>query len=231
MDKMNLEPIPNVQLPLFVYGEPAENLAELLPVVWNATQALISLDPIIRSRGLDAVLELGAQRASPLVAYLIAACIDDADMHIRRRAIYIVADLIAIDAGGLPANEEIRKVIISYLRYASDKIVYSLLEVALIDPFSEASIYQVFNVCPLAGKALGEILADGKNPMPIRLKATHFVGWIGYAETLPILKRLLDRLEGRRSEQYAMTFAPRSRHLDDELIPVLRIAINRLTSA
>jgi hypothetical protein len=228
---MNLEPIPNIQLPLFVYGEPAENFFELLPMVWNATQALISPDPTTRSRGLDAVLEIGAHRASPLVAYLIATCIGDADLHIRRRAIYIVADLIRVEVGGIPAYEEIRNVIINYLHNAAEKLVYCLLEVDLIDPDCEISIYQIFNVYAMAGKYLGDILADGKNPMPIRQKAIHFVGWIGYAETLPTLKRLLDRLEGRRSEQYAMTFASRSRHLDDEIIPILRIAINRLTSA
>ena len=227
---MSLEPIPDIQLPLFVYGEPAENIAELLPAVWNATQALISPDATTRQRGLEAVLELGAQRASPLVAYLIAACMSDTDLHIRRRAIYIIADLISIEAGGLPAKEEIRKVIIGYLHSASEKIPYNLLEVALIDPFSEASIFQIFNVCPLAGITLGKILADVKNPVPIRQKAIYFVGWVGYQEVLPVLKRLLERLETRQSEQYTMSFAAKLRQHDDEILPALRIAIERLIS-
>jgi hypothetical protein len=228
---MSLEPIPNVQLPLFVYGEPAaEDMAELLPVVWNATQALISPDGDTRQRGLDAVLELGAQRASPLVAYLITTCLCDPDLHIRRRAIYIVADLTMVEPGGMPAHEEIRKVIISYLQNATEKIVYKLLEVALVDPYSEQSIFQILNLCPLAGKYLGEILADGKNPLPVRHKAIHFVGWVGYIEALPILKRLLDRMETRQSQQYAMSFASQIHQPDDGIMAALRIAINRLTA-
>jgi hypothetical protein len=227
---MSLESIPNIQLPLFVYGEPAENITELLPAVWKATQALISPDSVTRQSGLDAVLELGAQRASPLVAYLIATCLGDPDLQLRRRAIYIVSDLITIEPGGMPANEEIRKVIISYLQNATERIVYSLLEVALIDPYSDSSIYQIYNICPLTGKCLGDILADGKNPLPVRQKAIHFVGWVGYTETLPILKRLLDRLEKRQSEQYSMSFASTLRPMDDGIIAALRIAINQLTT-
>ena len=56
---MNFNTIPNVQLPLFVYGEPTENIAEVLPVVWNATECLASPDAITRQHGIDAILELG----------------------------------------------------------------------------------------------------------------------------------------------------------------------------
>ena len=227
---MSLDSIPNVQLPLFIYGEPDENIAELLPAVWNATQALVSPDDVTRQRGLDALLEMGAQRASPLVAYLIATCLGDADMFIRRRVIYILADLISIEAGGMQANEDIRKAIINYLQNATERTIYGLLEVALIDPNSEESIYQILNLCPFSGEYLGEILTDRKNPFPMRQKAIYFVGWVGYTEVLPILERLLDRLETRQSRQFTMSFASKSIHLDEGIIPALRIAINRLTA-
>ena len=227
---MSLESIPNVQLPLFNYGEPEEDIAELLPAVWNATQALVSPDAITRQRALDALLELGAQRASPLVAYLIATCMGDADMFIRRRVIYILAELITIEPGGMQAHEDIRSAIINYLHNATEKTIYGLLEVALIDPNSEGSIYQILNRCPFSGKYLGDILADRKNPLPIRQTATYFVGWVGYTEVLPVLERLLDRLETRQSRQYAMSFATESLRLDEGIIPALRIAINQLTA-
>jgi hypothetical protein len=64
---MNYNPIPNIQLPLFIYGEPTENILEVLPVVWNAAESLASPDPLTRNHALDAILELGVQRVSPLV--------------------------------------------------------------------------------------------------------------------------------------------------------------------
>jgi hypothetical protein len=225
---MNIDPISNIQLPLFVYGEPVENINEVLPVVWNATESLASPDAVTRQHGIDALLELGAQRVSPLVAFMIAACLNDRNIYIRRRVIYILADLINREPGIRSTPENIRKTITNYLHNMGEETIFGLMEVAVIDPLAEKSIYHLLNTCPFAGKFLGNILTEWKNPLTIRQKAIHFVGLVGYMEALPVLERLLDRLEARHRGQYAMTFAPASIKSDEDIMPYLRIAIEQL---
>ena len=227
---MNFNPISNLQLPLFVYGEPTANLVDVLPAVWSATESLASPEAISRHRGMDALVELGAQRASPLVAYMLATCLTDTDIYIRRRAAYIVADLINHDPSMNQTSEEVRRAASTYLHNMREETIFGLLEVALLDPLVEKSIYYLFNECPVAGSYLGNILSQYKNPVPIRQKAIYYVGTVGYTEALPVLERLLARLEARSTGQYSMSFAPSVTKTDDEIIPFLRIAIHQLSS-
>ncbi len=227
---MTIESLTNTQLPLFVYGEPSENIKELLPVIWNATESLASSDPVTRQHGLDTLLELGAQKASALVAFTIATCLNDPEIYIRRRVVYILADLIARVPGVKPAPEHVRKAVTHYLHRMNTEIVLALLEVAVIDPQAENAIYQLLNSCPTAGHCMGEIMTEWKQPLPIRQVAIHFVGMVGYMEELPALERLLDKLESRHSGQYAMSFASGAPRNDGDLIPHLRIAIEQMSS-
>jgi hypothetical protein len=226
---MNFDPISNVQLPLFVYGEPVDNINELLPAVWNATESLASPEAVTRQHGIDALLELGAQWVSPLVAFMMATCLSDQDIYIRRRVVYILADLINKESGIRHAPDSIRETVTNFLLNMRAEMIYGLLEVALIDPLVEKSIYHLLNTCPFAGKYLGDILTEWKNPLPIRQKAIHFVGLVGFMETLPVLERLLDRLKARQRGQYTMSFAPASIKSDEDIMPYLRIAIQQLS--
>lgn len=227
---MNFEPIANLQLPLFVYGVPAAKIDELLPNVWVATEALASPDSTTRHHGIDALIELGVQRVSPLVAFMVAACLSDPDIFIRRRVIYILADLILNEPVVSQTPENVRKTVTNYLHNMREETIYGLLEVAAIDPLVEKSIFHLLNACPSAGKYLGDILAQWKNPLAIRQKAVYFVGLVGYLEALPVLERVLNRLEARQSGQYAMSFAPPSIKSDEDILPSLRIAIHQLTA-
>jgi hypothetical protein len=227
---MNTEPYIDIQLPLFAYGEPAENLADLLPVVWNATEALSSPDVVTRQHGIDTLLELGAQRASPLVGFMMATCITDPDIYIRRRVVYILADLVKTAQEEKQVNENIRITVNNYLHNMGEGTLAGILEVAVMDPQVDQAICQILNQCPYAGRYLGEILSDWKNPLPIRQKAIHFVGLVGYTEALPVLERLLDRLEARQTSQYAMSFASSSAKSDEDILPYLRIAIGQLNN-
>ena len=227
---MNINTIPNVQLPLFVYGEPTENLTDLLPVVWNATECLASADSITRQHGIDAILELGAQKVSPLVAYMIATRLGDPDIYIRRRAIYILADLITWEPGNSQEVDNIRRSVTNFLHDIGEETIFGILEVAVMDPQTEKPIYNLLNACPSAGKYLGNVLAEWKNPLAIRQKAIHFVGLVGYLEVLPVLERLLDRLEARQNEQYTMSFAASSIRSDEDIMPYLRIAIDKMNT-
>ena len=227
---MNFNPISSLQLPLFVYGEPTANILDVLPAVWNATEALASPEAVTRHHGIDALVELGVQRASPLVAYMICTCLNDPDIYIRRRAIYILADLITNGPVANQTSEDVRKTVTNYLHNMRAETIFGLLEVTVMDPMVEKSIYHLFNACPYAGRYLGDILSQYKNSLPIRQKAIYYVGLVGYTEALPILERLLNRMEARLNGQYAMTFAPLSNNPDDDIIPNLRIAIHQLSA-
>lgn len=227
---MNFDPLPSLQLPLFVYGEPAENIDELLPTIWSATEALASPKPTTRHHGIDALLELGVQRVSPLVAFMVATCLSDPDIYIRRRVAYILADLIINEPVVSQTPETVRKTVTNYLHNMREETIYGLLEVAVIDPLIEKAIYHLLNACPFAGKYLGDILAQWKNPLPIRQKAVYFVGMVGYIEALPILERILNRLEARQNVQYVMAFAPPSIKSDEDILPSLRTAIQLLSA-
>jgi len=227
---METENIPILQLPLFDYGESIANIVELFPAVWQATECLTSPDPSTRQLGIDVLLELGAQRVSPLVAYMVATCLSDPDIYLRRRAVIIVADVLTSDLNSKQNPEEVRKVIVNYLHNMNEATVFGLLEVAVADPQVEKSIYHIFNACPYVGRYLGDILSQWKNPLLIRQQAIYFIGLVGYLEALPVLERLFNRLEARQIGQFAMSFAPPTIKSDDDLLPYLRVAMDRLSA-
>src|SRR4030042_436619 len=105
MVPMETEPIPLLQLPLFVYGESVSNIVELFPAVWKATESLTSPNLINRKLGIDALIELGAQRASPLVAYMIATCLNDPDLNIRQKVVIILGDLLTREHNREPVRD------------------------------------------------------------------------------------------------------------------------------
>ena len=201
-----------------------------VPTVWRSAEALTSPDVITRQQGLEALLEVGAQKVSPLVAYMVATCINDTDVQIRRKVATILADLITGEGTGRQALDDVRKVVTNFLHNMSEATAFSLLEVSVADRHSDKSIFHLFNLCPQAGKYLGEILTEWKSPLTIRQKAIYFVGLVGYLEALPILEKLYNRLESRQNGQYLMEFAPPSIKSDDSLLPYLRIAIEQLNA-
>lgn len=227
---MDTNSIPTVQLPLFLYGEPVKSIVELFPAVWKATEQLTSPDSITRQRGIDALLEMGAQKVSPLVAYMIATCLNDPDLYIRRRVAFILADLITTELNGRQTAEEVRLTVTNYLHNMREATVFGLLEVAVADPQADQAIYHIFNACPYVGKYLGDMLMEWKNPLTLRQKAIYFIGCVGYLEALPVLERLRNRLEARQNGQYAMEFAPPAIKSDDDLMPYLRIAMHQLNA-
>lgn len=227
---MDTDPTSTVQLPLFEYGEPVKNIVELFPAVWNAAEQLTSPEAINRQRGIDTLLEMGAQKVSPLVAYLIATCLNDPDLYLRRRVVFILADLITTDANGRQVPDEVRATVISTVHSMREDMAYGLLEVSLVDSLADQALYHIFNACPYAGKYLGDMLTEWKHPLLIRQKAIYFIGLVGYLEALPALERLLNRLEARQNGQFAMAFAPPAIKSDDGLMPNLRIAIKQLSA-
>ncbi len=227
---MDNETIPILQLPLFDYGESITNIVEMFPAVWKATECLTSQDSSIRQGGIDELVALGAQKVSPLVAYMVATCICDPDISIRKKVSYILADLITAEPNARQSPKDVRMAVTNYLHNMREATVYGLLEVAIADEQAEKSIFHIFNACPYVGRYLGDILTEWKNTLAVRQKAIYFIGLVGYLEALPVLERILNRLEARQVGQYVMAFGPSSTKSEDNLLPYLRIAINQLNA-
>jgi hypothetical protein len=155
---------------------------------------------------------------------MIATCLNDPDIFIRRRVVYILADILVGEQNGRRALDEVRKVVTHILSHMNEITILGLLEVSVADKQSDRAIFQLLNMCPYAGKHLGEIVSQWKQQVPIRRKRSILSGMVGYLEALPILERIYNRLEARQNGQYLMDFAPASTKSDDALLP-LRIAI------
>lgn len=157
-----------LQLPLFAYGETVTNVVEIFPAVWKATEALTSPDAPTRLNGIDALAEVGAQRVSPLVAYMLATCLFDEEINIRKKVLQLIADLVVKDASGHQTPGEVMRVVTHYLHNMHDEMIYALLEISVSDTSADPYIYHLLNACPYGGKFLGDILIQWKNPLPIR---------------------------------------------------------------
>jgi hypothetical protein len=71
---------------------------------------------------------------------MIAICLSDPDIYIRRRVIYILADLINNEPVGRQAPENVRKGVTNYLHNMREETIFGILEVAVIDPLVEKSL-------------------------------------------------------------------------------------------
>ena len=218
-----------LQLPLFDFGQAITNIEEIFPAVWKATESLTSPEASTRQRAIDALLEVGAQKGSPLVAYMLTTCLGDTDLFIRRRVAFILADLISMEPNGKEIPPEVRNVVRNTLHNMKEALVYGLLEVSVADQHADQAIYHLFNACPYVGKYLGDILTEWNHPLAIRQRAIYFIGLVGYLDAMPVLERLLNRLEARQTGQFTMAFAPPSIKSDNDLLPYLRTAINQLS--
>lgn len=227
---MDFEPLPadTLQPSLFELNEAATGVLELFPAVWSAAEDLISPEAALRHRGLDRLLEMGAARLSPLIAYLLATRLADPSLDFRLRVVSALASLLRPDVEGFVAPEAVRRQLFHTLGQMRTRTIFALLEVLVADAKAENDLARLLNACPYAGKHLADILAERRNPLPIRRAAAQMIGRVGYLDAIPALERLAARLEARLSGQQAMPFAPPAQPDESELYPVIRDVLIRL---
>lgn len=213
---------PITQPALFELLEASTGAMELFPAVWSAAEGLVSSEVKTRLAALAWLVELNAQRLSPLVAYLVATRLADPDLEMRHQVVQVLGDLLTLDKEGRTADENVRQTIATYLSQMRTRLVFSLLQVA--EKFSDidANIARLFNACPYAGEHLVEILSDRNNALAIRQKAIYFVGLVGYLDAIPALEHLENRLEARLSGQQTMPFTQASTLDEEDLLPTIK---------
>jgi HEAT repeat protein len=215
------------QLPLFALEE-SKGSIELFPAVWSAVEDLTLSDPKIRWDALDRLLQLNAQRFSPIVAYILVTRLGEPDLKLRTRIVQALGEILVPDENGQPAPEEVRKSLAYYLSHLRTRRIFSLLQVSAFDSGMEGHVARLLDPCPFAGNHLLDILSDIKAPLDIRQQAAQMIGRVGYLDALPALERLAARLVARLNGQKSMPFAPPSIAFEGDLLPAIHKAIDLL---
>ena len=197
-----------VQPALFDFSEKSTGAMELFPAVWSAAEDLVAPEAATRQSGLKSLIELGAPRLSPLIAFLVATRLTDPNLRIRKQVVQVISDVLLPDKQGRLAPEAVTRCLKNYLSQARVRLIYALLEVVSHSTEMDRHVSRLLNQCPYAGNHLSSILSDRKIPLLIRQKAAHLIGLVGFLDAIPILERLAARLEARMTGQQSMPFAP-----------------------
>jgi len=213
---------------LFDDWETSTGALELFPAVWSAAQGLAHPDLKVRQAALDKLVEMGAPRLSPLVAYLVATRLLDSSLEIRQRVVNILGDLLVLDPEGRETDRVVRQYVTAYLSQMRTRNVYSLLQVAAQVEGLDGAVALILNACAYAGEHLSDIFNDRKIPLSIRKKAVQLAGEVGYLDVIPDLERLQGRLASRLEGQQSMAFAPPAAEDEMELLPLVNQALDLL---
>lgn len=205
-----------------------EGMAELFPAVWRAAEGLAAPEADTRHAALDSLLAMDAVRIYPLIAYLMATRLTDADVEVRARIVQALGEVFASDGRRRSATEEVRQLLRHHLSQMRKRTVYAILQVAARDPDSSPHVARLFNACPYAGNHLADILASRSSELEVRVQAANFIGQVGYLDTAPALERLLNRLESRQNGQRSMPFAPPMERHEAALLPAIKDALRAL---
>lgn len=215
---------------LFDFTESTSGAVELFPAVWSAVEGLAAPEPAARHSALDRLIELGAPRLSPLVAYVLATRLADPDISVRVRIIRVLGEALRPDEYGRTIPGRVNRYLVDYLSQMRTRPIFALMEAVDHAPEIEPHAARLINNCPYAGGHLSAILADRKNPLGVRRQAAHFIGLVGFLDATPALERLETRLATRLHGQRSMPFAPPSASDEVELLPAVQKALGVLRS-
>ena len=217
-----------LQQPLLFVLEESAGSFELFPEVWGALEDLTKSDSALRRSAIDRLIELRAPRLSPLAAYVLSTRLDDPDIEIRCRVIRLVGETLGTDENGLPAPEEVRRVLLYYLSHIRTRMIFAILQAASREDSLLQFVERILDACPYAGANLTDLLTDTHAPLEIRHQAAIIIGRVGYLDAIPALEKIESRLEARLNGQKTMPFAPHPSSNETDLLPSIRETINIL---
>ncbi len=215
---------------LFELPNVATGAVELFPALWRAIEDLISPDVEIRRSGLKSLHTLGAGRLSPVAAYFLVTRLNEPVVELRAQIVQLLGDLLMPDAAGHVLPEDVRRVIVTSVSQICRRDICGLLEMLVEYPAQEAALFHLLKLNPFAGVQMADILTDKQIAIAVRMKAAHLIGMIGYLDAIPTLEKLQSRLDGRRSGQQTMLFAPSGAAEEAQLLPIVRNTLAMLKS-
>jgi len=210
---------------LFDFADSAVGVAELFPTIWRALEQLTSPAISDRQTGLSQIIELDAQRISPLVAYVLATRLDDQDIEFRFKVVQVLGDLLSQGDSSAAPTPEVKSTLKAYLAQMRQRKIYALLQVGDYHMPAGSSVAALLKACSNAGRVLADIFLDRSLPLEIRLQAIQFAGNVGFLDTIPGLEKLAARLEGRLNGQRSMVFIQENDSKEKSLLPAVQTAL------
>lgn len=195
--------------------------------VWQLAEKLVSPRPVDREEALDTLVEKGAPRISPLVAYLLATRISDPDLEVRFHMIKALGEMLAGEDSGDIIPDPVLQQLHGFLAHLNKNQILDMLETSDQYLSSEESLLNVFKLCSYAGSVMSGIVNDRKLPISIRQQAIYYCGEIGFLETTSVLQGLVQLVEKRNQKQGR---APLRKKAQDEskLYPFAVAALEKL---
>lgn len=173
------------------------SVPENLTDIWFAAELLISPELLERKKGFKRLIELDAIKQNPIIIYLLASNLSEPDFSLRAFIVRVLSGLLDDIKTSKSPQKDPRFILTNYLSQISTEEVYSLLELAEVDPPSREYVVQLLCSCACAGDQLRKFVMDRECAINMRLIALEIIGKVGYLEVLPDLERLAKRLENR----------------------------------
>jgi hypothetical protein len=131
---------------------------------------------------------------------LLATRITDNDLEVRFQAIQILGPLLDFDGSKSDIlTDQALEYVHSYLIGFGERQILQILEVAEAYRLAEDAIVNILKICSYAGNLLSGIVNDRKKPPLQRQHAVYFGGEIGFVEMIPVLEKLIKRIENSRT--------------------------------
>ncbi len=194
----------------------------------SALEAFVGSEIPIRTSGLDQILEMNGHLRSPLAAAIMGRQIDEPDIHLRSRIVEALAAVLKPGVEEPKPPEVVRRWLRHVLGQMRQREIFALLQVIASSPEQIDPVCDVLNACSFSGEALVRILANRRVDINIRIVAAKAIGKIGFLAAGPDLRRIQERLVSRKAGQMEMAFAPLPDEEAEDLLPVVREALQLL---
>jgi hypothetical protein len=193
----------------------------------NVLEGLVSPDPELRDGSLDQLIKIDGYAKSPLVASVLVSRISEPDVEIRLHVIQLLGSLLDFDSAEGQFAEKAMVFAQNSLDQMGEEQLIKLLEVSEKYLAAEAQIKAILKMISYAGKGLGGIVNDRKQPVSLRQQAVFYCGEVGYLSSRPALQVLVQRVEKDRIR--AGDSSQRKKSQDEELIyPYAITALEKL---
>jgi len=197
--------------------------------VWQTAEKLVSPRSGDREEALDTLVEKGAPRNSPLVAYLLATRISDPDLEVRFHMIKVLGEMLAGENSGEYIPDPVLQQLHGFLAHLNKNQILDMLEIADQYLSSEESLLRILKLCSYAGSVMSGIVNDRKLPISIRQRAIYFCGEIGFLETTSVLQRLVQLVEKRNQKQARVPLRKKTQE-ESKLYPFAIAALEKLNN-
>lgn len=202
--------------------------SELIPLIWNALEEIVKPSPEKRNKALDELGQIDAPQTSPVVAYILATHLVDPDMAFRVRAIKVLGNAISPGINGRGATENVRAVLMDQFSQFRTRQVFSILQALSDDPSIIPEAVNILDACRFSGNHLLDILQDADAPYPIRSQAANMLGQVGCIDAIPMLERILHKIQNRLNQQSKNAFPTQISNEETDLLSAVKNTLDLL---